>query len=131
MIDKGVLKSYYIDTYYGKKLGMEPTSGSSTNIVLDYGTKSLEEMVKEMKKGILITSFIGGNSNSTTGDFSFGIIGRYVEDGKIIKPVHEMNISGNFTDLLNQLVEVGNDPYIYSSLRLPSLHFKDVQFSGI
>ncbi len=131
ILDKGVLKSYYIDTYYGKKLGVEPTSGSPANIITDYGTKSLDEMVKGMKKGILVTGFIGGNSNSTTGDFSFGIIGMYVENGEIVKPVHEMNISGNFTEFLNQLVEVGNDPYIYSSLRLPSLYFKDVQFSGI
>lgn len=131
ILDKGVLKTYYIDTYYGKKLGMEPTSGSPANIITDYGTKSLDEMVKSMKKGILVTGFIGGNSNSTTGDFSFGIIGMYVENGEIVKPVHEMNISGNFTELLNQLVEVGNDPYMYSSLRLPSLYFKDVQFSGI
>jgi PmbA protein len=131
ILDKGVLKGYYIDTYYGKKLGMEPTSGSPANIITDYGTKSLDEMVKSMKKGILVTGFIGGNSNSTTGDFSFGIIGMYVENGEIVKPVHEMNISGNFTEFLNQLVEVGNDPYIYSSLRLPSLYFKDVQFSGI
>ncbi len=131
ILDNGVLKSYYIDTYYGKKLGMEPTSGSAANIITDYGTKSLDEMVKSMKKGILVTGFIGGNSNSTTGDFSFGIIGMYVENGEIVKPVHEMNISGNFTEFLNQLVEVGNDPYLYSSLRLPSLYFKDVQFSGI
>jgi len=131
MIDKGVLKSYYIDTYYGKKLGMKPTSGSATNVVLDYGKKSLDEMVKGMKKGILVTGFIGGNSNSTTGDFSFGIIGVYVEDSKIIKPVNEMNISGDLADLLNQLVEVGGDRYTYSSLRLPSMYFKDVQFSGI
>ena len=131
MIDKGILRSYYIDTYYGKKLGMEPTSGDATNILMEYGTKTIDQMIKDMKKGILVNTFIGGNSNSTTGDFSFGIIGMYVENGQIIKPVHEMNISGNFTYLLNQLVEVGGDPYIYSSARLPSLYFKDVQFSGI
>jgi len=131
MMDKGVLKSYYIDTYYGKKLGMEPTTGGATNVVSDHGKRSLDDMIKRMKKGILVNSFIGGNSNSTTGDFSFGIVGLYIEDGEVVKPISEMNISGNLMDLLNQLVEVGNDPYIYSSLRLPSMYFKDVQFSGI
>jgi PmbA protein len=131
LIDKGVLRSYFIDTYYGKKLGVEPTSGSASNIVMEYGDKSLEEMIKSMKKGILVNQFIGGNSNSTTGDFSFGIIGMYVEDGKIVKPVHEMNIYGNFTELLNQLAEVGADPYIYSSIQMPSLYFKEIHFSGI
>ncbi len=131
LIDKGILRSYFIDTYYGKKLGMEPTSGSASNIVMEYGKRSLDEMVKSTKKGILVNQFIGGNSNSVTGDFSFGIIGMYVENGKIVKPVHEMNIYGNFTEFLNQLVEVGDDPYIYSSLRIPSLYFKDIHFSGI
>nr|MBN2277974.1 TldD/PmbA family protein [candidate division Zixibacteria bacterium] len=131
IIDHGILKEYFIDTYYGKKLGMEPTIGSPTNVVFEYGDKSAEEIIKDIKKGIYVTSFIGGNSNSTTGDFSTGIIGMYIEDGKIIKPVNEMNISGNQIDFWNQLVEVGNDPYIYSSMRRPTLHFRDVQFSGI
>ena len=84
-----------------------------------------------MKKGILVTGFIGGNSNSTTGDFSVGIYGVYVEDGETAGPVYEMNISGNLTDLMDRLVEVGNDPNVYSSWRIPSLYFADVQFSGI
>ncbi|UCD94561.1 MAG: TldD/PmbA family protein, partial [Candidatus Zixiibacteriota bacterium] len=131
MIDKGVLKSYYVDCYYGRKLGMEPTISSPTNMVFEYGDKSLEQLVAQMKRGILVTSFIGGNSNSTTGDFSVGIIGTYVEDGKRVKPVNEMNISGNLTEVLNQLVEMGNDPWVHSSWRRPSMYFRDVQFSGV
>lgn len=130
-IEKGILKEYYIDTYYGGKLGVEPNSGSTTNTTLETGNKSLEDLIKAIKMGILVKGFIGGNSNSTTGDFSFGIVGHYIEDGAIVKPVNEMNISGNMGDFWNNLVEVGNDPYIYSSWRLPSLHFADVQFSGI
>jgi len=131
LIDKGVLKSYYIDSYYGRKLGMEPTSGDSTNTVYELGEHSLEALVGMMKKGILVTSFIGGNSNRTTGDYSFGIVGMYVEDGKIVRPVNEMNISGNLTDLFGRLVEVGNDPYVWSSDRRPSLYFKDINFAGL
>ena len=131
LIEKGVLKTYLVDTYYGKKLGIEPNSGSTGNVILEQGDKSLNELIGMMEKGILVTSFIGGNSNSTTGDFSFGIVGKYVENGKIVKPVNEMNISGNLVDLLNQIEEIGDDPYMYSSFRLPSLYFKDVQFSGI
>ena len=72
----------------------------------------------------------GGNSNSTTGDFSFGIIGQYVENGEIVKPVNEMNISGNLKELLKQLVAVGNDPYPYSTIQMPTLRFEGVDFSG-
>jgi len=131
IVDKGILKSYYIDCYYGKKLGMEPNGGSSSNLAFECGTKSLDELISQMKKGIFVTGFIGGNSNSTTGDFSFGIVGMYVEDGQIIKPVNEMNVSGNMNEFWHKLVETGNDPYTYSSWRRPSMYFKDIQFSGV
>jgi PmbA protein len=82
-------------------------------------------------KGILVTGFIGGNSNDTTGDFSYGIVGMLIEMGKTVKPLNEMNISGNGKDFWNKLAEVGNDPYAYSSKMMPSLYFRDIQFSGI
>ena len=131
MIDKGVLKNYYIDNYYGKKLGWDPTTAGPSNLVYEYGSKSFDELLKEIKKGIIISGFIGGNSNSTTGDFSFGIVGLYVEDGQIVKPVNEMNISGNAKEFWNQLVEMGNDPNQYSSNLVPSMLFDKIQFSGI
>jgi PmbA protein len=131
IIDKGVLKYYYVDNYYGKKIGMEPTSGSPSNIVFEYGTKSLDEMIKELKKGILVNGFIGGNSNSTTGDFSFGIVGILIENGEIVKPINEMNISGNAKDFWNQLIAMGNDPYPYSSMKIPSILMDEVNFSGL
>jgi len=99
--------------------------------VFEYGTKSKEEIIQGVSRGIFVTGFIGGNSNDTTGDFSFGISGMFIENGKMVKPVYEMNISGNMKDFLNQLIEIGNDPEIYSGWRTPTLRFKDVQFSGI
>jgi PmbA protein len=131
IIEKGVLKEYLIGWYYSRKLGTEPTGSEITNITFELGTRSLDEMVKEMKKGILVTGFIGGNSNDTTGDFSFGITGIYVENGKPVKPVNEMNVSGNLLQFWSSLVETGNDPYTYSSLQRPSMYFKDIQFSGV
>ena len=131
IFEKGVLKSYYIDTYYGKKLKMDPTSGSTTNLVIEPGDRSMEEMIASLDRGILITGFNGGNTNGSTGDFSYGIDGFLVEKGKIIKPVSEMNITGNMKQLWMNLVEVGNDVYKNSSWRMPSLKFKDIDFSGI
>ncbi len=131
IIEKGVLKSFYTNSYYGNKLNWEPTTGGTSNLVFEYGTKSLDELIAQMKKGILVTGFIGGNSNSTTGDFSYGVIGKYVEDGKIVKPIYEMNVSGNVTGLWNKLVEVGNDPYTFSAWRRPSMYFSDINFSGV
>jgi PmbA protein len=131
MIEKGVLKNYFVDNYYGKKLGWEPTTASPANIILEYGSKSFDQLLKEVSRGILVTGFLGGNSNPTTGDFSFGLIGMLVENGEIVKPVNEMNISGNGKEIWNQLVELGNDPYLYSSYRVPSMLFEGIQFSGI
>lgn len=131
VIEKGVLKTYYIDSYYGRKLGMEPTTGDPSNLVFEYGAKSKEEIIRGVSRGIFVTGFIGGNSNGTTGDFSFGISGMFIENGKMVKPVYEMNISGNMKDFWSQLIEIGNDPHVYSGWRTPTLHFKDVQFSGI
>ncbi|MBU8932455.1 MAG: TldD/PmbA family protein [candidate division Zixibacteria bacterium] len=131
LIEKGVLKEFLIDCYYGRKLGVDPTGGSTSNVIFTYGDKSLDDLIAGVSKGILVTSFIGGNTNGTTGDFSWGLIGMLIEDGKIVKPVNEMNISGNLEGLWGNLVAVGNDPYLYSSLRRPSFHFKDVQFAGL
>lgn len=131
LIENGVLKTYLVDNYYGRKLGMTPNSGSTSNILLEHGDQSREDLIKTIDKGIFITGFIGGNSNSTTGDFSFGIMGMLIEKGELVRPVNEMNVSGNALTFWNQLTAAGNDPYPYSSWRLPTLMFEDVNFSGI
>lgn len=130
IIEKGVLKSYYIDNYYGKKLGIKPTSGSSSNVIVNAGTRSVEEMMKSMKKGVFITGFIGGNCNGSTGDFSYGIEGFLIKDGKIDHPVNEMNISGNMNQFWFNLAELGNDILINESFKTPSMVFDNVDLSG-
>lgn len=131
IIEKGVLKNYFIDNYYGKKLGMKPTSGSSSNVIFSYGTRGRDEMIKSMKKGVLITGFIGGNCNGSTGDFSYGIEGFLVADGKIVRPVNEMNITGNMNQFWFNLAEMGNDVFPNQSLRIPSMMFNDIELSGL
>lgn len=130
VFEKGVVRNYYIDTYYGKKLNMQPTGGSSTNLVFETGTRDLEGLIAKVDKGILVTGFNGGNSNGSTGDFSFGIEGFLIEKGKITRPVSEMNITGNMVELWSGIVETGNDVYRNSSWLLPSVLFSGVDFSG-
>lgn len=130
VFDKGVVKSFFLDTYYGRRLGKEPTSGGRTNLAWPTGRRDPEAMMRAMGKGILITGFNGGNSNTATGDFSFGIQGYWVEGGKIVAPVAEMNLAGNHLEFWKHLLELGNDPFLYSSNRRPSLRFDKVQFSG-
>ena len=131
LIEKGVLNSYLIDNYYGRKLGMTPNGGSTSNILMAYGNRNQKQIIGAQNKAILVTAFNGGNANSTTGDFSFGISGQLIENGRIVKAVNEMNISGNFKNLWNQLIETGNDPYPYSSAQTPTMVFSGVDFSGL
>jgi PmbA protein len=131
MIDAGVLKEFFVDWYYGRKLGWEPTTGGPSNLIIPPGKRSVQEIMKDLKRGILITGFIGGNSNSTTGDSSIGIFGTLFENGELVQPVAEMNIAGNHLEFWPKLAEVANDPWPYSSLRMPSLVFTDVVVSGV
>lgn len=131
LVDAGVLNEFLIDWYRSKKLGWEPTTGDTTNLFIPKGTRSVEEIMKDLGKGFYITGFIGGNSNSTTGDASIGILGHLFENGELTQPIAEMNIAFNHLEFWNKLVEVANDPWIYSSWQMPSLVFSDVVVSGI
>ena len=131
VLEEGVLRNFYIDTYYGKKLKMKPTSGGSSNVIFTLGTRNCEGMVGSLKKGIFVTGFNGGNCNGSTGDFSYGIEGFFVENGIIVHPVNEMNITGNMNDIWFRLLEAGNDIIENSLFKIPSLMFDKVDFSGI
>ncbi len=131
VFNKGKLQTYFIDTYYAKKLETEPTSGDTSNLIFETGDKSQDELITHMKNGILVTGFNGGNTNSSTGDFSYGIDGFLIQNGEIAQPISEMNISGNMKELWTKLAEVGNDPYLKSSWQTPSLLFSSIDFSGL
>jgi len=131
MIEAGVLKQFYIDNYYGRKLGWKPTGGSLSNLGFSLGLRPLSDMIREVKKGVWIENFIGGNSNATTGDFSFGLMGFEIVDGALARPVNEMNLTGNLESFWNRLVELGSDAFAYSPVRVPSLWFKEIELSGL
>ncbi|WP_457674674.1 TldD/PmbA family protein [Thiolapillus sp.] len=130
LVDKGVVKNIYVDTYYGRKLKMPPTTGSSSNLLLKPGSQSLKELLAAAGEGVYVTSWLGGNADNTTGEFSLGLRGHMIRQGRIAEPVGEMNVTGNLRELFQGLVAVGNDPWPYSSLRTPSLMFDGVSFSG-
>ena len=131
IIENGILCTYFIDTYNANKMKVEPTISGASILTFNQGNKDLDGLVGDLKKGILVTGFNGGNSNSSTGDFSFGIEGFLIENGKLVKPVSEMNITGNMLSLWERLVAIGNDARTNSSWRTPSLVFDDVAFSGL
>jgi len=126
----GVLETYYINVYYGRKLGMAPTTGGRSNWVVPAGTRSVDAITRELDRCIVVTGFLGGNSNGLTGDFSFGVQGLLLERGEVVGHLSEMNVSGNIGDVLGQFTEAADDTWAWSSLHSPSLLFDGVQFSG-
>jgi PmbA protein len=130
LVEAGVLRNLYVDTYYGRKTGLAPTTGGSSNLVIALGTRGRDALLAAAGDAILVTGWLGGNANATTGDFSLGVRGQLVEGGRLGAPIGEMNVTGNLVDLFAHLTEVGNDPWPYGSARIPTLVFEGVQFSG-
>ena len=138
IIRNGVVETYFINTYSANKMNVSPTveSASVPYFSLDefepeYRNLRHTDMIKVMGTGILVTGFNGGNCNGLTGDFSYGIEGFYFENGEILFPVREMNISGNIVSLWQNLALVGNDARTCSRWLIPSLAFENVDFTGI
>ena len=133
IIENGVVKQYFINTYMSGKMGMGPTLESAIRPrVKGWPQPGLDrQRILEMcGSGILVTGFNGGNSNSSTGDFSYGIEGFAFEDGKILHPVREMLITGNFLTLWNSLTAAGEDARSCMSKLIPTLAFSNVDFSA-
>lgn len=131
VFEEGVLKTYFIDTYNANKLNMPATISSPSILTMQMGEKDCDQLLASIDKGIWVTGFNGGNCNSTTGDFSYGVEGFLIENGQLSQPISEMNITGNMLTLFNNLVEAGNDPRNSSSWKIPSLLFDGVDFSGL
>jgi PmbA protein len=140
IIDHGVVNEYFINTFIGKKMGIKPTVEDYTRLVVRpyLSSGSLEEsrmisqkdILRLCGNGILVTGFNGGNNNSATGDFSYGIEGFAFEDGVIVGPVREMLITGNFISLWNHLIAAGTDSRPCKINAIPTLAFSDVDFSA-
>lgn len=133
VIENGVIKKYFINTYMSRKMGMEATCEDALRPYLKaWPSEGLDEaqMVSRVSRGILVTGFNGGNCNSATGDFSYGIEGFLIEDGRLSKPISEMVVTGNFVSLWNKVISIGNDARRCCTRLVPSLSFKDIDFSG-
>lgn len=147
IIAGGVISRYFVNTYMSGKLGIPPTieeavrprllpwagrtDGSNANATCGTGAPSDRfDLMRLCGSGILVTDFNGGNCNMTTGDFSYGVSGHLFRDGKIVAPVSEMLITGNFIELWNKLTAAGSDYRECASKQVPSLAFAGVDFSG-
>lgn len=141
VIEKGVLKKFLYNTYTAKKDNVRstgnaggstssPPSVSTTNFVVSPGRSSLDNLVSEMKNGIIISRF-SGNVNPVNGDFS-GVVkgGRLVKNGSIQHAVKEVMVAGNVFEALRRLNGVSRErKVIYDSI-LPYMRFDDISFTA-
>ncbi len=141
IIENGIVKQYFVDTYMSNKMGIPGTvEGISRPCLLPFvkGNSleskekevSLKDILKLAGNGILVTGFNGGNCNPVTGDFSFGIEGFAFTKGKVTHPVREMLITGNVVELWNSLLAAGSDARESSRWQIPTLAFENVSFSA-
>ena len=110
-----------------------PVGVSPTNFYIEKGEKSLEELMSEVKEGLLVTEFAGLHSgaNSITGDFSLAAKGFYIKDGKKDFPVEQITIAGNFFDVLKNIVQIGSDlKFPMSSVGSPSVKVEGLSVAG-
>ena len=141
IIEKGVIKQYFVNTYNSVKMGIPATVEDISRPCLMPFIKgrdlqdaekevSLEDILKLAQNGILVTGFNGGNCNPVTGDFSYGIEGFAFSKGRITHPVREMLITGNILELWNSLMAAGTDARPSSRWQIPTLAFEGVAFSA-
>jgi PmbA protein len=131
LLEGGVLSTFLIDDYYARKLGVAPTGGDTFNLRWSLGDQDLAALVAGVGEGVLIDRFLGGNANSTTGEFSFGCGGRLIRAGALAEPVTEVNMAGHIEQLWTRLLAVGADADPNSASHCPSVVFADVQLSGV
>lgn len=140
IVADGVLTGWVLDLATARKLGMAstanasrgtsaPPSPSTTNIDLTPGIRSREDLVQQMGTGLLVTSMIGSTINPTTGDYSRGASGFWVENGRLAYPVHECTIAGNLKDMLLRIIPA-NDARAHLSTRVPSILIDEMTLAG-
>ena len=138
LIEKGVFKTLLYDLKTAMMFNTIPTGNSfggisPTNLCLECGDTSLEDMAKTIDDGLLITSLAGLHSglNPVSGDFSAQASGFRIENGKVTYPVSLIVVSGNFLKLLQDVEIVGNDEFIsYNGVSAPSLKISKLSISG-
>ncbi len=111
LVTEGVLQSYVLDSYAARRLDMKSTgnAGGVHNLYINNDNISLDDMLKEMDKGLLITEVMGQGVNTVTGDYSRGASGFWVENGEIQYPVEEFTLASRLQDMFMGIQRVGND----------------------
>jgi len=141
VIEHGVLKSYLLNTYTARKLGLKTTGNaarglagnpgiSSGNFFLQPGTRPPHHIIADVHQGLYVTEFLGFGVNLVTGDYSRGASGVWIENGEPAYPVEEITVAGNLRDMLNNISEIGSDLEFRGSTAAPTLRIDGMTVAG-
>jgi PmbA protein len=141
LVECGKLESYLLDSYSARKLEMTSTGNaargagsaprvSPTNLWIEPGAGSLEQMIAGTERGLLVTGLFGFGFNTVTGDFSRGATGVWIEKGEEIHPVEEITIAGNLAEMLTGIDAVGSELIWLGSVAAPALRIARMTVGG-
>ncbi len=141
IVEQGILKSYLLDTYSGKKLGLPstgnavrgtggPPSAGPSNFHLLPGDFSIEDLIRSVGSGLYVTELIGFGVNMTTGDYSRGASGIWIENGKLAYPVEELTIAGNLKEMFKQIDMIADDIDATKSIASSTLKISEMTVAG-
>lgn len=141
IVENGVLKGWFLDLASARQLGLSSTGNAVRgtgsvprprpyNFYMQAGSKSREDMIKEIEEGFLVTRLMGGGGNSVTGDYSRGAAGFWIEKGEIAYPVNEMTIAGNLRDMWMSM-EAANDLDLRQGFDAPTVRIDGMTIAGM
>jgi PmbA protein len=141
VIEKGLLRSYLLDTYSGKKLGLPSTGNASrsvgespsvgpTNFYLVPGPHSPEQIIRTVREGLYVTELIGFGVNMVTGDYSRGAAGFWIENGELAYPVEELTVAGNLKQMFRDIEMVGSDLVFRGRIASPTVKVAEMMVAG-
>lgn len=140
IVEGSVLQGWTLDLATARKLGMDSTasaarglssapSPTNSNVILTPGTATPEDLIAQMGTGLIVTSMLGASINGTTGDYSRGAAGFWVEGGRIAYPVNECTIAGNLRDML-MTIEAANDALPWRGIEAGSILVRGMTVAG-
>ncbi len=141
IIKNGILTNFLYDTYQAKKAGKTSTGNASRSfkstpsvgfhtLLVQPGKRSLDEMIKDIQNGILITGTIGFGVDTVAGNYSKGAHGWFIENGSLSFPIHEFTIADSIKNMLKNIVEIGNDARKHGTSLSPSILFSEMTIAG-
>jgi PmbA protein len=141
VIERGVLKSYLLNAYTARKLGLKTTGNASRglagaagvgpgNFYVEAGSRSELDLIAGVRQGFYVTELIGASANTVTGDYSSGAVGLWIENGELAYPVSEITIAGNLKQMLMNVEQIASNLEFRSSIASPALLIGEMTISG-